>query len=142
MDSGIKEFRNCELFKNFTIMSILKSWQITTFYETILFNEIPYSNLKTFKDFWKENLFMANVVVYSLKVCPYCVRAKQLLNSKDVKYQEILVDGRQDLLEEVMQKSGGRKTLPQIFIDDYHIGGFDDLYALEKEGKLDPLLGP
>ena len=85
---------------------------------------------------------MANVVVYSLMMCPYCVRAKQLLDSKDVEYQEILADGKQDLIEEIMQKSGGRKTLPQIFIDDYHVGGFDDLYALEKEGKLDPLLGP
>lgn len=82
---------------------------------------------------------MASVIIYSSSYCPYCVRAKELLDRKGVTYQEIAVDV--DPAErEIMVKKSGRMTVPQIFINDHSIGGFDDLYALEQQGKLDPLL--
>ena len=84
---------------------------------------------------------MKNVTIYSQKTCPYCVKAKQLLDSKGVKYEELLVDEKPDLLQEAIDRSGGMKTVPQIFIENHHVGGCDDLHALEKEGKLDELLG-
>jgi len=85
---------------------------------------------------------MATVDIYTLKTCPYCVRAKQLLDSKGVVYQELKVDEKPELADEALQRSGGLKTLPQIFINDTHIGGFDDMHALDQEGKLDPMLAP
>ena len=82
---------------------------------------------------------MPNIVVYSTSYCPYCVRAKDLLTRKGQKYTEINVED--DAAREAMiAKAGGRRTVPQIFINDQHIGGFDDLNALDKAGKLDPLL--
>ncbi|WP_456444353.1 glutaredoxin 3 [Thiolapillus sp.] len=80
------------------------------------------------------------VVVYSTAMCPYCVRAKSLLQSKGVEYEEIRVDLDRDLMVEMMQRSN-RRTVPQIFIDDFHVGGFDDMAQLDAYGKLDPLLG-
>jgi len=80
------------------------------------------------------------VVVYSTAMCPYCVRAKSLLQSKGIDYEEIRVDLDRDLMVEMMQRSN-RRTVPQIFIDDYHVGGFDDMAQLDAYGKLDPLLG-
>jgi len=82
---------------------------------------------------------MAKVIVYSTQVCPYCDRAKALLDKKGVSYQEIRVDEDTEARQEMMQKSG-RRTVPQIFINDESIGGFDDLHALNQAGKLDPLL--
>lgn len=82
---------------------------------------------------------MANVVMYTTPVCPYCVRAKQLLTRKGVSYQEIDVSRDHELRLEVMQRSRQR-TVPQIFINDQHVGGFDDLYALDRAGGLDPML--
>jgi len=82
---------------------------------------------------------MAKIIIYSGKSCPFCVRAKQLLERKGAKFEEILVQD-QETKEEMMKKSGGRMSVPQIFIDDKHIGGFDDLHALDVEGKLDDLL--
>jgi glutaredoxin 3 len=82
---------------------------------------------------------MPKVEVYTKTHCPYCVRAKALLDSKGVKYIEIPLDD--DLLRmQEMQQRSGRRTVPQIFIDDQHIGGCDDLYAADKAGKLNPLL--
>lgn len=82
---------------------------------------------------------MPNIVVYSTNYCPYCVRAKDLLKRKGQQYTEINVED--DAAREAMiAKAGGRRTVPQIFINDQHIGGFDDLNALDKAGKLDPLL--
>lgn len=82
----------------------------------------------------------AEVKVYSTTFCPYCVRAKQLLERKGVAYAEINLDKEApEVRIELMQKTKQR-TVPQIFINDQFIGGFDQLYALEKEGKLDPLL--
>lgn len=82
---------------------------------------------------------MANIIVYSTAVCPYCDRAKALLEKKGASYQEIRVDEDANARQEMMQKSG-RRTVPQIFINDESIGGFDDLHALDQAGKLDELL--
>ena len=83
---------------------------------------------------------MAQVTIYSTTVCPYCVRAKQLLERKGVEYKEInLSKEAPEVRIELMQRTNHR-TVSQIFIDDQFIGGFDQLYALEREGKLDQLL--
>ncbi|UVJ44332.1 glutaredoxin 3 [Pseudomonas sp. LS1212] len=82
---------------------------------------------------------MANVVVYSSDWCPYCVRAKALLESKGVAFEEIKVDGKPQVRAEMTSKAG-RTSVPQIWIDSTHVGGCDDLYALERSGKLDKLL--
>lgn len=82
---------------------------------------------------------MKKVILYGKPVCPYCTRAKALLDSKGIPYQEIRIDLDDTLREEMIQKSQ-RQTVPQIFIDDKPIGGFDDLYALDKSGQLDKLL--
>lgn len=82
---------------------------------------------------------MAEVTVYSTNYCPYCVRAKELLTKKGQSFHEINVED--DAAREAMiVRAGGRRTVPQIFIGTTHVGGFDDLYALEKAGKLDALL--
>jgi glutaredoxin 3 len=83
---------------------------------------------------------MATVTIYSKENCPYCVHAKQLLDSKNVKYNEIRIDLDETKRDEMLQLSGGRRTVPQIFINDQAIGGFDDLAALAKSGELDKLL--
>jgi len=80
------------------------------------------------------------IVVYSTAMCPYCVRAKSLLHGKAVKYEEIRVDLDREKMLEMIQRSN-RRTVPQIFIDDFHVGGFDDMAQLEAYGELDPLLG-
>lgn len=83
---------------------------------------------------------MAKVEIYTTQVCPYCVRAKNLLNSKGVEYTEIFVDRDDSARDKMIERAGGFRTVPQIFINDKRIGGSDDLYALESQGKLDPLL--
>ncbi len=83
---------------------------------------------------------MKNIIIYTTSYCPYCVRAKNLLTRKGASYEEINVENDGELREAMVQRAGGRKTVPQIFIGDLHIGGCDDLYALEGEGKLDELL--
>lgn len=82
---------------------------------------------------------MANVVLYSTEQCPYCVRAKELLKRKQVIFEEIRVDLEPNRRVEMEQRSR-RRTVPQIFIGDHHVGGFDDLYALERAGQLDVML--
>ncbi|UST90635.1 glutaredoxin 3 [Pseudomonas siliginis] len=82
---------------------------------------------------------MSEVIVYSSDYCPYCSRAKHLLASKGVAFEEIKVDGKPQLRAE-MTKKAGRTSVPQIWIGARHIGGCDDLYALERAGKLDALL--
>lgn len=82
---------------------------------------------------------MKPVIVYSSDYCPYCIRAKQLLNSKGVAFKEIRVDGKPQLRAEMSQRAG-RTSVPQIWIGDTHVGGCDDLFALERAGKLDGLL--
>lgn len=83
---------------------------------------------------------MAEVLVYVTNYCPYCVKAKDLLKRKGVAFKEIDVTDDDALREELVKKSGGRRTVPQIFINGTHVGGSDDLHALDKAGKLDPLL--
>ncbi len=82
---------------------------------------------------------MAAVRVYSTLFCPYCLMAKRLLKDKGVGFEEIRVDEDHTRREEMMRLSG-RRTVPQIFVGETHVGGFDDLSALERAGRLDPLL--
>jgi len=82
----------------------------------------------------------ATVELYTTKYCPYCVRAKMLLERKGVAYTEIDVSDDDNARAELVKKSGGRRTVPQIFIGGEGIGGCDDLYALDAAGKLDSLL--
>jgi glutaredoxin 3 len=82
---------------------------------------------------------MASVLVYSTRICPYCMMAKRLLQSKGVAYDEVLVDVDPARREEMMQRTG-RRTVPQIFIGSTHVGGYDELAALDRADKLDPLL--
>lgn len=79
------------------------------------------------------------VIVYSTAVCPYCVRAERLLEAKGVTVQKIRVDLDPQERIKMMERTG-RRTVPQIYVGDTHVGGFDDLYALDQAGKLDPLL--
>jgi len=83
---------------------------------------------------------MAKTLIYTKDYCPHCVKAKQLLTIKKQDFDEIDVTHDAALLDEMLRKSGGRKTVPQIFINDRHIGGCDDLYALNDKGELDKLL--
>ena len=84
---------------------------------------------------------MADITMYTTAVCPYCQRAEQLLRKKGVTdINFIRVDVEPQLREEMMTRTG-RRTVPQIYIGEQHIGGFDDLAALDRAGKLDPLLG-
>jgi len=83
---------------------------------------------------------MKPVRMYTTPICPYCVRAKSLLKRKGVEVEEVDVFMDVSAREEMEAKSGGARTVPQIFIGDTYVGGCDELYALEKEGKLDPLL--
>lgn len=84
---------------------------------------------------------MAKVEIYSWSHCPYCKRAKALLESKGVKYIDYDITGDEAAREKMAkERTGGRKSVPQIFIDGKHIGGCDDLHALDDQGKLDPLL--
>lgn len=82
---------------------------------------------------------MSPVVLYTTQYCPYCIRAKMLLSKKNVSFKEIPVDYEPELRKEMMRKSG-RHTVPQIWIGEQHIGGCDELYALERSGELDLLL--
>jgi len=77
--------------------------------------------------------------MYTTAICPYCVRAKYLLERKGVSFEEIRIDHNQEIMQEMMRRSN-RHTVPQIFIDDYHVGGYDDLASLEMSGRLDDLL--
>ena len=84
---------------------------------------------------------MAKVELYTTMFCPYCARARNLLQKKGVNFSDIDVMVDDDKREEMITRAGGRRTVPQIFIDGQHIGGSDELVALDREGKLDPLLG-
>ena len=83
---------------------------------------------------------MRRVRMYTSPICPYCVRAKSLLQQKGAEIEEINVLQDTQARHEMELKSGGRRTVPQIFIGDVHVGGCDDLYALDGTGQLDPLL--
>jgi glutaredoxin 3 len=83
---------------------------------------------------------MAPVELYTTPYCPYCIAAKDLLRRKGVEFKEINVSGAPDLRSEMVERANGRTTVPQIFIGATHVGGCDDLYALDGEGRLDSLL--
>lgn len=83
---------------------------------------------------------MPKIEVFCTPFCPYCVRAKKLLENKNVEYEEIRVDQLPERHDEMIKRSN-RTSVPQIFIDDYHVGGCDDLFDLEAEGSLDARLG-
>jgi glutaredoxin 3 len=83
---------------------------------------------------------MVPVEIYTTRWCPYCLMAKALLNRKGIKYTEIDLSGHRERLSEMIQRANGRATVPQIFVGSVHVGGSDDLHALERTGKLDALL--
>ena len=82
---------------------------------------------------------MADVTIYTTRFCPYCIAAKRLLSAKGVEFEEIDA-GNPPVRGQMTEKAGGRYTVPQIFIGDTHVGGSDELHALERQGKLDTLL--
>lgn len=83
---------------------------------------------------------MQNVEIYTSPLCGYCHAAKRLLNEKGVSFTEFNVLMNPKMKPEMIQRAGGKTSVPQIFVGDTHVGGYDDLYALERAGKLDPLL--
>gem|GEM_PF-91994 len=107
--------------------------------------ELPNGKINSYR--WLLNKYslkedvtiMADVKIYTTPFCPFCIRAKQLLDSKGVSYDEIRVDKQPGLRAE-MESRSGRHTVPQIWIGDQHVGGNDDLWALDRKGKLDDLL--
>ncbi|MEH2351285.1 MAG: glutaredoxin 3 [Nostoc sp.] len=82
----------------------------------------------------------AKVEIYTWRTCPFCIRAKSLLKSKGVEFTEYSIDGDESARNKMAQRADGRRSLPQIFINDDHIGGCDDIHALDDRGKLDELL--
>ena len=83
---------------------------------------------------------MSKIEIYTWQYCPFCIKAKTLLKKKNIKFTEYKIDGDEAARDEMSLRASGRRSLPQIFINDEGIGGCDDLYALEKENKLDNLL--
>ena len=83
---------------------------------------------------------MAAIDIYTIRYCPYCFDAKDLLTRKGAHFNEIDATGNREIRQEMMQRANGRSTYPQIFVGSTHVGGCDDLYALDEAGKLDPLL--
>ena len=84
---------------------------------------------------------MAKIEIYTKFLCPFCTRAKKLLETKGVAFEEIDISAGGPRRSEMLDRSGGRQTVPQIFIDGAHVGGCDDLLALDRAGRLDPMLG-
>ncbi|MDM9380868.1 glutaredoxin 3 [Chlorogloeopsis sp. ULAP01] len=82
----------------------------------------------------------AKVEIYTWSTCPFCIRAKSLLKKKGVEFIEYGIDGNEAARNKMAQRANGRRSLPQIFINDRHVGGCDDIYALDAQGKLDQLL--
>jgi glutaredoxin 3 len=82
----------------------------------------------------------ANVEVYTWRTCPFCIRAKALLTRKGVNFTEYSIDGDEDARDKMAQRANGKRSVPQIFINNVHVGGCDDIHALDAKGKLDELL--
>lgn len=80
------------------------------------------------------------VLLYTSRMCPFCVMAKRLLQQKGAEFEEVRVDEETARREEMLTRSNGRRTVPQIFIGDRHVGGYDDMVALDRQGELDPLI--
>ena len=87
-----------------------------------------------------KSMASANVEIYTWQTCPYCIAAKMLLFIKGVKFTEYKIDGDRQARDKMAERSNGKRSVPQIFIDDTHVGGCTDLFDLEKQGKLNPLL--
>ncbi|TVP91422.1 MAG: glutaredoxin 3 [Pseudomonadaceae bacterium] len=83
---------------------------------------------------------MPEIIMYSSNYCPFCIRAKQLLESKGLTFEEIIVDGQPQLRADMTRLAGGRTSVPQIWIGQTYVGGCDELLTLERSGQLDPLL--
>jgi len=83
---------------------------------------------------------MPNIDIYTSSTCPYCIQAKKLLEAKNVSYTEKLIDTNPEFIAEAVERSGGRRTVPQIFIGDTHVGGYDEMAALDQKGQLDAML--
>ncbi len=83
---------------------------------------------------------MKKVEIYTWQYCPFCIRAKSLLNKKNIDFIEYKIDGDELAREKMSERANGKRSLPQIFIDNNSIGGCDDLYSLEEENKLDSLI--
>ena len=83
---------------------------------------------------------MKNILMYSGPMCNFCEAAKRLLSRNNLKFKEIDISTKDGLKEEMIKKSNGKRTIPQIFFDDYHVGGYTELRALEKNGDLEKLL--
>ena len=83
---------------------------------------------------------MPDITIYTRQLCGFCARAKSLLDQKGVSYEEKDATGSQELRQEMRERANGGATFPQIFIGDTHVGGCDDLFALDRAGKLDPML--
>jgi glutaredoxin 3 len=84
---------------------------------------------------------MAKVEIYTWSSCPFCIRAKRLLDKKNVDYMEYAIDGDENARDQMVARgSDGKRSVPQVFINDLHIGGCDAIHALDAQGKLDPLL--
>ena len=83
---------------------------------------------------------MAKVEIYTWSRCPFCTRAKGLLDSKGVEYTEYVIDGDEDARSKMSKRANGGRSVPQVFINDEHVGGCDDIHALDRAGKLDPKL--
>jgi glutaredoxin 3 len=81
-----------------------------------------------------------SVTIYTKPLCPYCAAALELLSKKGVAYKELDISGKPELRAEMIQRSGGRMTVPQVFVGARHLGGCDDIYALDQRGELDPVL--
>ena len=84
---------------------------------------------------------MAKIEIYTTSICPFCHAAKKLLTDKGADFSEISLTQEPHLRDRMVERANGGRTVPQIFINDAHIGGCDDLYALDPKGELDPLLG-
>ena len=82
----------------------------------------------------------ADVEIYTWATCPYCIRAKLLLWWKGVNFTEYKIDGNEEARKKMAQRASGKRSVPQIFVNDQHLGGCDDLYELDSQGRLDPLL--
>jgi glutaredoxin 3 len=83
---------------------------------------------------------MKRVEIYTTRTCPYCIAAKALLSRKGIAFEETDVGARPEMRAEMTQRAGGRRTVPQIFIGGEHVGGSDELHALDRAGRLDPML--
>jgi len=84
---------------------------------------------------------MPDIQMYTTAVCPFCIAAKNLFKSRGLEWQEIRIDTDPERMREMLDRSSGRRTVPQIFINDIHVGGFDDLAAADRSGRLAEIIG-